>query len=103
MRTVRTHLRHPAEWSEAERADVAEVHMRTERDDVGISYAVCVALRSLAASAFEDGEDRIVLWVKRVDFGTTDATCAGGAAFVHAAKEQERIVGEVTAAVWGGR
>lgn len=40
----------------------------------------------------DDGlENRDTVWERRVFFGATDATHAGGADFVQAAREQERV------------
>lgn len=90
------------EWTRAEREDVAEVIRTTARDDTGVSYGVSLALRSMAASAYEEGEDRVSVWEHRVDFGGTDANHAGGSSFLYAAREQDRIADEITAAVWHG-
>lgn len=95
--------KHCREWTAKERKDVTEVVMVTSRDDTGVSYEVHVALRSLAASAYEEGEDRLVVWTKRVDFGSTDAACAGGALFLQAAHLQQEVADEITAVVWGPR
>lgn len=89
------------DWTQAEREDVAEVTQTTERDDTGITYAVCVALRSLAAHAYEEGENRLRIWTKRVDFGSTDSHCAGGYAFTDAARTQARLSDEIADVVWG--
>jgi hypothetical protein len=93
--------KHCRTWTEAEREDVAEVIMFTNRDDTGISYDVRVALRSLAASAFEDSEEQLVLWSMRVDFDSSGARSSGGPAFVHAARVQASIAAEISAVVWG--
>lgn len=93
--------KHCREWTREEREDVAEVTQTTSRDDTGISYSVCVALRSLAASAYEEGEDRLTLWTHRVDFGTSDANCSGGYAFVRAARQQAKVADEIAGVVWG--
>lgn len=61
------------------------------RDDTGIDYEVRLRLRSAAEHAFEEGEDSVCIWVRRVEFGHSDTNCAGGSAFVAAAQEQERI------------
>lgn len=90
----------PSQWTDTQKEDVAEVIKATARDDTGISYDVDVALRSLAASAYETGEDRLCVWSKRVDFGGVDAHQSGGAAFVRATREQEAVADEITRAVW---
>lgn len=90
----------PSDWTQAEREDVAEVMQATHRDDTGISYTVSVCLRSLAASAYEEGEDRITLWAENVEFGSTDSHCAGGYAFVQAARKQTALADEIAAIVW---
>lgn len=92
-----------SEWSEEQKEDVAEVIKYTSRDDTGISYEVSLALRSLAESAYEDGEDRVTCWTKRVDFGTSDANCSGGYEFVRAARRQEQIAEQISVLVWGRR
>jgi hypothetical protein len=71
--------------------DIAVVRQRIDRDDTGIDYEIRVSMRSLAAHAYEEGEDDISIWHRRVDFGQTDATCAGGYLFVEAAREQQKI------------
>lgn len=91
----------PSEWTDAQKADVAEVIKVTARHDTGISYDVDVSLRSLAASAYEMGEDRMCVWSKCVVFGGTDAHQSGGAAFVRATQEQDAIANEIALAVWG--
>jgi len=73
-----------------------------ERDDTGITYQVYVVLRSLAAHAYEEGEDCRHVWDTRVEFGQTDATVAGGSAFIYAAREQDEISDRIAALVWGG-
>lgn len=75
--------------------DVAEVQQRITRDDTGIDYEVVVSLRSLAKHAFEQGEDQMLVWYERVDFGLTDANVAGGYAFVTAAREQQTVADQV--------
>jgi hypothetical protein len=90
-----------ADWTDEERADVAEVIKYTARDDTGISYEVSLVLRSMAATAREEGEDRVTCWTKRVHFGTTDDTCAGGGAFIRASSRQEFIAEQIAAVVWG--
>jgi len=82
------------------REDIAGVVQTTDRDDTGVSYAVFVTLRSFAANAYEEGEDRLQIWGTRVDFGQCDRNVAGGSDFVHASREQQRIADEIVAIVW---
>lgn len=83
--------------------DIAAVRMITTRDDTCITYAVHASLRSMSGSSFEVGEDEVMVWHAHVAFGSTDATVAGGAMFVQAAREQERAAEKVwTGAVWTG-
>lgn len=89
---------HCSDWTPAERSDVAEIVQETTRDGTGISYQVSVALRSLAVSAYEMGEDQLVVWSCRVDNGSDDAHCGGGHAFVKAARQQAKIADEIAAA-----
>lgn len=74
--------------------DVFSVTMHTVRTAEDVQYIVSVGLRSLAAHAFEEGEDEIGVWSYSVPFGHTDATVAGGAAFVQAARRQEEVANE---------
>jgi hypothetical protein len=84
--------------------DVATVCQITNRDATGIDYEICLSLRSLAVSAFEHGEDQIIIWSDRVDFGQTNATAAGGADFVEMARKQQWIANECCEyAAMGGR
>lgn len=78
-------------FARAVREDIAVVREIIDRDDTGIYYEVRVALRSLAAQAYEEGEDSLTVWSTEVGFGQTDATVAGGAAFVAASREQDRV------------
>jgi hypothetical protein len=75
--------------------DVASVRMITTRDDTGIDYDVYVELRSRQEHVREEMDAFAPVWSERVCFGSTDATCAGGSAFVHAAREQQRAADEV--------
>jgi hypothetical protein len=63
------------------------------RDETGIDYEVRVTDSEAARHAFEEGEGEMVVWSTRRDFGQREGTTAGGAAFVYAAREQERIAG----------
>lgn len=69
--------------------DLAEVITETRRDDAGVYYTVCIEGR--------ENTTRRIVWSDAVVFGHTDATVAGGSAFVHMAREQERIAAEVWA------
>jgi len=75
-------------------ADIRAVCMITDRDAFGVDYEVRCSLLSLGAHAYEEGEDQIGIWCERVDFGLTDATVAGGARFVEAARMQQQIADE---------
>ena len=101
---IPTHRTKPhSDWTPEEIADVAEVTCHTCRDDTGISYDVTLTLRSLAASAYEQGEDQCMIWDRRVDFGTTPAFWAGGHAFRMAAREQQDIADELAKLIWPTR
>jgi hypothetical protein len=63
---------------------------RRAREDAGIAYSVRVSYDN--PSAFEEGESEVCVWSEFVYVGQTDATVAGGAAFVQMAREQERVV-----------
>jgi hypothetical protein len=78
---------------------VCGVNMHTRRDEAEIIYDVTVVVDD--PSAFEQGEDERGVWEWRVPFGQTDATVAGGARFVEAARCQQRIADEVWAAFHG--
>lgn len=93
--------KHCTEWTPEEIADVFEVVKKIAIDDTGVSYEVCVGLRSFAAHAYEEGEDHLCLWSKRVDFGSADAFHAGGPAFVQAATQQDAIADKIASVVWG--
>ncbi len=80
--------------------DVAAVECRTERDDTGVSYDVCVVLRSLSAHAFEVGEDQRGVWDMRVAFGRCDDNVAGGADFICVARRQQQVADEIARLVW---
>lgn len=69
--------------------NVAAVEQRVERDDTGVSYEVRITLRD-CPGAYEEGDGQFSVWRWRQCFGASDATCAGGSAFVYAAREQER-------------
>lgn len=101
MRTAPQILQEAKDFGEKHRDDIAIVIKGIERDETGIDYWVNVSLRSLAAPAFEKGEDEQGYWTKRVDFGQTDYTCAGGMAFVDASIEQEEIADAIAIGVWG--
>ena len=79
----------PTEWSNPKPPQMP-VTAITSREDTGVAYAVRVSYDN--PSAFEEGESEVLVWSEFVFFGQTDATVAGGAAFVRAAREQERIV-----------
>lgn len=68
--------------------------MHTHRDDTEIVYEVNVVLDE---AAYEVGDNEYGVWQWRVAFGATDATVAGGARFVEAARCQQRIADEVWA------
>lgn len=89
------------QWALDKREDIAGVITHTERDDTGVNYDVSVVLRSLAEHAYEEGEDQRGVWGLRVEFGQTDATVAGGFAFVEAAREQQLIADTIAGIVWG--
>lgn len=80
----------PADKTPAD-GDVCEVVMHTVRTSDGIQYDVSLGLRSLSAHAFEQGEDQRAVWSYFVPFGQTDATVAGGSAFVAAARRQQEV------------
>jgi hypothetical protein len=93
---------HMGEWHEkgvemalAIHDDVATVRTITTRDDTGVDYEIRCGLRSAGDHAYEEGEGECVVWTGRVDFGQTDATVAGGAAFLLEAREQERAAGAI--------
>jgi hypothetical protein len=94
-----------AQWvrKAAEDGDIAEVVATVVRDDTGINYGIDVALRSLAASAYEMGEDRRGVWSMRVEFGTSAHSRAGGLDFQLAAKRQERLAARIAQLVWEGK
>jgi hypothetical protein len=71
--------------------DVFAVKTITIREYDGIHYEVRVSLRSLDEHAFEEGESDLGVWTFFVPFGQTDATVAGGSAFVAAARRQEEV------------
>lgn len=71
--------------------DVFSVTQRTIRERDGIQYEVHVGKRSLSEHAFEEGEDQQQVWALFIPFGNTDATCAGGYAFVQAARKQQEV------------
>lgn len=73
---------------------VAAVVMRTTRDDTGIEYSVIVETRN-GDGPLDDSSTGFVAWVRRVDFGQTDATCAGGYVFVRAARDQQDIADDI--------
>lgn len=75
--------------------DVSEVRMVISRDDTGIDYEVCTVLRSLERASSHPDDAEIRVWYDRVNFGQTDATVAGGSAFVSCAREQERVAHEL--------
>ena len=77
--------------------DVASIRTMTTRDDTGIDYDVLVELRSLMEHAVKEADGFICVWSERVCFGATDANVAGGSAFVHAAREQQRVADQVWA------
>ena len=90
-------------WLSENPDDVFEVKRTTVRNDTGITYGVTVGLRSFAEHAYEEGEDQRGVWDTRVEFGQTDATVAGGSAFVFAAREQDEVAEEIVRLVWGRR
>jgi hypothetical protein len=67
-------------------SDQLPVTMVTERTDEGIDYSVVAG--SVDSGDFGNARN---IWYTTVFFGTTDATRAGGAAFVAAAREQQKI------------
>jgi len=72
--------------------------MHTRRDEQEIIYDVCVVVDDVA---YEAGDDERQVWRWIVMFGQTDATVAGGARFVEAARCQQQIADEVWAAFHG--
>lgn len=85
------------------REHVAEVAMVTVRDDVCVDYQIRLTLRRALRFAYEEGEAQSTIWTRRVHFGATDATVAGGTAFGEAAREQQAIADEIAGIVWGAR
>lgn len=75
-------------------ARVCGVVMHTVRDDTEIIYNVNVVTDD---GGWEAGDDERGVWQWRVSFGATDATVAGGARFVEAARCQQQIADEVWA------
>lgn len=60
------------------------VTMSTDISKQAVEYEVCIGGPS-------DRDKGRIIWHKTVWFGATDAHCAGGAAFVAAAREQEHV------------
>lgn len=73
--------------------------MRTIRNNAGVTYQVNVMSAAPAHSRLPFCE--YAAWRMYVLFGKTEATVAGGAAFVGAARLQEQIAAEVWAATAG--
>lgn len=93
MSNVTHHLKHHSLWTQEERDDVAEVIKTVTRDDTGITYEVCLTLRSLAAHAYEMGEDRCTVWSRRWDFGPRVGNMV-------LSLEQEAVAAAIAATVW---
>lgn len=72
---------------------VVGVYTSTHRDEFEVIYSVDVITDD--PSAYEEGEARRSVWEWRVPFGATDRHHAGGAAFIEAARFQERLAEEV--------
>lgn len=79
--------------------DVAAVRSIISRDATGIDYEIRLVLRSAGVPVSIRG---VTVWYTRVDFGQTDASTAGGAAFVIASREQDEIAETIAAIVWRG-
>lgn len=82
--------RRPTDWPHKEEPQLP-VTMRTDIDRDAIRYEVRV---SFDGPGFEEGENENSVWYREVFFGSTDRHCAGGAAFIEAAREQQRIADE---------
>jgi hypothetical protein len=89
--------RHPARVTAilARLPGLSLVSMVTDRDACGIDYSVVLEFDdSGAGPAGAEPDDRRTVWAKRVHFGAIDDYCAGGRAFVAAAREQHEIADE---------
>lgn len=86
----------PTEWR-SRFAPCLPVEMITSRDETGVEYVVLVSEEN--PHAFEQGEDKTIVWSTTREFGQRDETVAGGEAFKFAAREQERIAEEWVAAL----
>jgi hypothetical protein len=80
----------PTEWRSRREPELPVVMETTiERD--GVLYAVTVFEQDVPCI---DGEAGIEVWRREVFFGSDDRHCAGGYAFIEAAREQQRIADE---------
>lgn len=73
--------------------DIESVVCLTSRDNEGVTYEVRVALRSLAKTAFEEGEDQLCVWSDEVKF-RPDVETAGVRSWTMA-REQEAIAAKI--------
>jgi hypothetical protein len=73
------------------------VQMITTRTDCSVTYEV-----TLGDALLGDRGEAIGIWQKEVFFGHTDATLAGGPAFVAASREQQSSADDLFAALRGG-
>lgn len=85
------------DWQETatkHKGDVSAIICATERTETGVTYEVRLVLGSV--TPYEVGDNEIGVWGSEVSFGSTDATVAGGFAFV----EMARLQHEVAEKVW---
>lgn len=84
------------DWQEnalKHKGDVSAVICATERTETGVTYEVRLVLDSVIS--YEMGDNERNVWCSEVTFGHTDATVAGGAAFVEMARWQHEIAERV--------
>ena len=80
------------DWQETaskHKGDVGAVICATERTETGVEYEIRLVLNSV--TPYESGDNEIRIWSSEVSFGQTDATVAGGVAFVEMARWQHDI------------